>query len=241
MHGLGTIVNFFAIIAGGVIGMVFGNLFTERFQSIIMMACGLSTVFIGLSGALAGLLNAEGGVLRTQGTFLLIASLTGGSLLGEFLRIEDRLESFGEWLKQKTGNARDASFVNAFITATLTVCIGAMAVVGSIEDGLVGNHSILFTKAILDFVIILIMSASLGKGCAFSAIPVFVFEGGVTLLARLVAPVMTEQAVAYLSLIGSVLIACVGINLVWNLKIRVANMLPAVLLAVLAAFLPWSF
>ena len=233
MHGLGTIVNFFAIIAGGVIGMVFGNLFTERFQSIIMMACGLSTVFIGLSGALAGLLNAEGGVLRTQGTFLLIASLTGGSLLGEFLRIEDRLESFGEWLKQKTGNARDASFVNAFITATLTVCIGAMAVVGSIEDGLVGNHSILFTKAILDFVIILIMSASLGKGCAFSAIPVGIFQGSITAVAGLLAPVITDRAMGNLSTVGSVLIFCVGLNLMFGKRVKVANMLPALLIAAL--------
>jgi len=233
MHGLGTIVNFFAIIAGGVIGMVFGNLFTERFQSIIMMACGLSTVFIGLSGALAGLLNAEGGVLRTQGTFLLIASLTGGSLLGEFLRIEDRLESFGEWLKQKTGNARDASFVNAFITATLTVCIGAMAVVGSIEDGLEGNHSILFTKAILDFVIILIMSASLGKGCAFSAIPVGIFQGSITAVAGLLAPVITDRAMGNLSTVGSVLIFCVGLNLMFGKRVKVANMLPALLIAAL--------
>ena len=104
-----------------------------------------------------------------------------------------------------------------------------------------GDFSTLAVKAVLDFIIIAVMTSSLGKGCAFSAIPVFVFEGLITVLARLVAPVMTELAVAYLSLIGSVLIACVGINLVFDRKIRVANMLPSVVLAVLAAFLPWSF
>ena len=233
MHGLGTIVNFFAIVCGGLIGMAFGRFFTERFQSIIIMACGLSTVFIGVSGALSGLLKVENGLIQTQGTFLLIASLAGGSLVGELLRIEDRLESFGEWLKKKSGNAKDASFVNAFVTATLTVCIGAMAIVGSIEDGLTGDHSILITKAILDFVIIMVMSASMGKGCAFSAIPVGILQGSITVLAGLLAPLITDRAMANLSTVGSVLIFCVGLNLMFGKKVKVANMLPALIIAAL--------
>ena len=116
-----------------------------------------------------------------------------------------------------------------------------MAIVGAIQDGLLGDYSTLVVKSVLDFILIAVMTSSLGKGCAFSAIPVLVFEGSITLLARLIAPVMTETSIAYLSLIGSVLIFCVGLNLVWGKKIRVANMLPAVLLAVLAAYLPWNF
>ena len=116
-----------------------------------------------------------------------------------------------------------------------------MAIVGAIQDGIMGDHSTLAVKAVLDFIIIAVMSSSLGKGCAFSAIPVFVFEGSVTLLARLVSPIMTDLATAYLSLVGSVLIFCVGINLVWGKMIRVANMLPAIVLAVIAAYLPWTF
>lgn len=112
---------------------------------------------------------------------------------------------------------------------------------GAIQDGLLGDYSTLVVKSVLDFILIAVMTSSLGKGCAFSAIPVLVFEGSITLLARLIAPVMTETSIAYLSLIGSVLIFCVGLNLVWGKKIRVANMLPAVLLAVLAAYLPWNF
>ena len=131
--------------------------------------------------------------------------------------------------------------MNAFVTASLTVCIGAMAIVGAIQDGISGDYSTLAVKSVLDFIIVAIMTSSLGKGAAFSAVPIFLFEGSITLLARLISPVMTETATAYLSLIGSILIFCVGLNLVWGKKLRVANMLPAVLFAVLAAYLPWSF
>ena len=151
------------------------------------------------------------------------------------------VERFGEWLKKETGNAGDSGFVNAFVTASLTVCIGAMAIVGAIQDGILGDYSTLAVKSVLDFIIIAVMTSSMGKGCAFSAIPVFLFEGSVTLLARLLSPVMTELAISYLSLISSVLIFCVGLNLVFGKKTRVANMLPAVLLAVLAAYPPWKF
>ena len=116
-----------------------------------------------------------------------------------------------------------------------------MAIVGAIQDGITGNYSTLAVKAVLDFIIIAVMTFSLGKGSIFSAIPVFIFEGIVTLFARLISPIMTDQAIAYLSLIGSVLIFCVGVNLVWGKTIRVANMLPSIILAVIAAYLPISF
>ena len=138
-------------------------------------------------------------------------------------------------------NSGDAEFVNAFVTASLTVSIGTMAIVGAMQDGLLGDYSTLAVKSVLDLIIIAVMTSSMGKGAIFSAIPVFVFEGGITLLAKLVAPIMTPTAIAYLSLIGSVLIFCIGVNLVWGKKLKVANMLPAVLLAILAAYLPWDF
>ena len=172
---------------------------------------------------------------------LVVLCLAIGTVVGELAGIENGFERFGEWLKEKSGNGDDKQFVNAFVTASLTVCIGAMAIVGAIQDGIMGDYSTLAVKAVLDFIIIAVMTSSLGKGCAFSAIPVFVFEGAVTLLARLVSPIMTDLAIAYLSLIGSVLIFCVGINLVWRKMIRVANMLPAIVLAVIAAYLPWTF
>ena len=168
---------------------------------------------------------------------LIICCLALGSLIGEWLGIEDAFQRFGAWLKRKTGNERDAGFVNAFVTASLTVCIGAMAIVGSIEDGIKGDYSILATKAVLDLIIITVMTGSLGKGCAFSAIPVAILQGTVTVLAGLLRPVMTAGALTNLSLIGSVLIFCVGLNLVWGKKVKVANMLPAVVIAVIWALI----
>jgi uncharacterized membrane protein YqgA involved in biofilm formation len=159
-------------------------------------------------------------------------------LLGELVNIEDRFEAFGEWLKVRTGNARDKGFVNAFVTASLTACIGAMAIVGSIQDGILGDYSTLAVKSVLDFIIVAVMTSSMGKGSAFSAIPVGIFEGTVTLLASMLQPFMTDAAMANVSLVGSVLIFCVGVNLVWGKRIRVANMLPAIVLAIACAFLP---
>lgn len=185
-----------------------------------------------------GMLTINNGVIRSGQAMLVTLCLALGTLIGEIIDIERSFERFGEWLKLKTGNAQDSEFVNAFVTASLTVCIGAMAIVGAIQDGITGNWSILATKAILDFIIIMVMTCSLGKGCIFSAIPVLIFQGLITVLASLFKPIMTDLAIYYLSLVGSILIFCVGLNLVWGKKIKIANMLPAIILAVIAAFLP---
>ena len=240
MIGLGTLINTGAIVAGGFIGLFAGKLFREAQQASIGKACGVSTMFIAIAGAMSDMLKLQEGALTSGRSMLVVLCLALGTVLGELLGIEDAFERFGEWLKKKTGNEGDGGFVNAFVTASLTVSIGAMAIVGSIQDGVMGDYSTLAVKAVLDFIIVLVMASSMGRGCAFSAIPVFVFEGGMTLLARLIAPVMTEAAIGNLSLIGSVLIFCVGVNLVWGKTLRVANMLPAVLLAVLAAYAPWG-
>ena len=241
MIGLGTIINVAAIVAGGLAGHFTGKLLREEQQESLTKACGISVLFIAISGAMQGMLEIDGGRLVSGKSMLVVLCLAIGTVFGELLGIENGFERFGEWLKEKTGNSGDKQFVNAFVTASLTVCIGAMAIVGAIQDGIMGDYSTLAVKSVLDFIIIAVMTSSLGKGSAFSAIPILIFEGSITLLARLIAPFMTDLAVAYLSLVGSVLIFCVGVNLVWGKKIRVANMLPAVLLAVLAAYLPWSF
>jgi uncharacterized membrane protein YqgA involved in biofilm formation len=239
--GLGTILNSAAIAVGGLAGHFTGRLFRNEQQDALNKACGVSVLFIAVAGAMQGMLHIDGGAIVSGKSMLVVLCLAVGTVIGELIGIERGFERFGEWLKKKTGNSGDAQFVNAFVTASLTVCIGAMAIVGAIQDGIMGDFSTLAVKAVLDFIIIAVMTSSLGKGCAFSAIPVFLFEGAVTLLARLISPVLTETAVAYLSLIGSVLIFCVGVNLVWGKKLRVANMLPAVLFAVAAAYVPWSF
>lgn len=237
MYGLGTIINTGAIVAGGLAGILFGRFLKENVQDTLSKCCGVSTLMIGIAGALEKMLTLENGAISSGGSMLLVLCLTVGGVIGELLNLEGAFEAFGRWLKEKTGNAKDKGFVNAFVTASLTVCIGAMAIVGSIQDGLTGDYSILATKAVLDFIIIMVMSCSLGPGAAFSAIPVAILQGSVTALAGLVRPVMTEAALNNLSLVGSVLIFCVGINLLWGKKIRVANLLPAIVLAVAAAFL----
>ena len=237
MYGLGTIINTGAIVAGGLAGILFGRFLKENVQDTLSKCCGVSTLMIGIAGALEKMLSVENGAISSGGSMLLVLCLTVGGVIGELLNLEGAFEAFGRWLKEKTGNAKDKGFVNAFVTASLTVCIGAMAIVGSIQDGLTGDYSVLATKAVLDFIIIMVMSCSLGPGAAFSAIPVAILQGSVTALAGLVRPVMTEAALNNLSLVGSVLIFCVGINLLWGKKIRVANLLPAIVLAVAAAFL----
>ena len=239
MYGLGTIINTAAILVGGLGGALFGRFLSDSCQDTLTKVCGVSTLFIAVSGALEGMLTVENGAVTSGGAMLIIGCLAIGAIIGELLKIEDAFERFGQWLKVKTGNARDKGFVNAFVTASLTVCIGAMAIVGSIQDGISGDYSILATKAVLDLIIIMVMSCSLGKGAVFSAIPVAVFQGSITTLAGLIRPLMTDAALANLSLVGNILIFCVGINLVWGKKIKVANLLPAILVAVIAAFLPF--
>ncbi len=240
MAGLGTIINSAAIIVGGVFGLLFGKILNERIQDSLQKASGICVLFIGIAGAMERMLKLSGSSLSAGRSMLIVASLALGALVGEILNIEHGFERFGEWLKVKTGNAKDKSFVEGFVTALLTVCIGAMAVVGSIKDGISGDYSILATKAILDFIIIMVMTCSLGKGCIFSAIPVAVFQGLMTALARLIKPLMTDGALANLSLIGSILIFCVGVNLVWDKRIKVANLLPSLVFAVAIAFLPFD-
>ena len=238
MVGLGTLINTAAIIGGGLVGMTCGRQLKQRVRETINQACGISVLFIGIAGAMEGMLRFKDGALTGTGSVLITVCLALGALLGEWIDIQGLFVRFGEWLKKKTGNAKDPTFVGAFVTASLTVCIGAMAVVGSVKDGMSGDWSVLAAKSVLDLLIIMVMTVSLGKGCVFSAIPVFLCEGTMTLLASLLSPFMTEAALADLSMVGSILIFCVGVNLVWDKSIRVANLLPALVLAAAASALP---
>lgn len=236
MPGLGTLINVVFIIIGGLAGVLFGNRLSEKSRETLLLANAVAVLFIGISGALQHMfVLAKDGTFESTGTMMLIASLALGAVLGEWIDLENRIERFGEWLKKKSGNDGDSGFVNAFVTASLTVCVGAMAIVGSIEDGASGNHSILFAKAVLDLIIVMVMAASMGKGCIFSAIPVGLLQGCVTALSVLIRPYITDQAMSHLSLVGSVLIFCVGVNLFWGKKVRVANLLPSLVIAVIWA------
>ncbi len=237
MIGLGTIINGAAIIAGGLIGHFTARLFNQEQQKALTTACGICVLFIAIAGALQGMMSIDGNTLVSGKSMLVVLCIAIGTIIGELIGIEKGFERFGEWLKKKSGNSGDKQFVNAFVTASLTVCIGAMAIVGAIQDGILGDYSILAVKSILDLIIIAVMTSSLGKGAVFSVIPILAFEGSITILARLISPVMTDMAISYLSMIGSILIFCVGVNLVWGKMIRVANMLPSIVIAVIASYL----
>ena len=240
MPGLGTVINVIGIILGGIIGLLFGSKLEQRVRDTIMAGCGVSVMFLGIGGAVSKMLSVQDGILTSEGTMMMIVSIALGGLLGGLLDLDGRMERFGVWLRGRTGNEGDSGFVGGFVSASLTVCIGAMAVVGAIQDGLYGDHATLVTKAILDFLIIMIMAASQGKGCIFAAIPVGIFQGVITLLSRLVAPLRTPEASGNLSLVGSILIFCVGLNLIREKKLPVANLLPSLVFAVAWAFLPWK-
>lgn len=237
MIGLGTLINILGIVAGGVCGLIFGKMLKKEHQDSLGVAAGVSVLFLGIAGAMEGMLTMADGKVTSGNSMVLIISIMLGTLVGELLGIENWFTRLGEWLKMKTGNAKDGGFVDGFVTASLTVCIGAMAIMGAIEDGIMGDYSLLTAKAVLDFIIIMVMAASLGKGAVFSAVPVGLWQGAVTILARLIKPLMTDLSLLYLSFVGSVLIFCVGINLVWGKKVNVANMLPAIIFAVIAAFI----
>mgnify|MGYP004467763723 FL=1 len=241
MPGLGTIINVCCIVAGGLVGLVGKRFISQQLQDALLKACGLSVIFLGLGGALEKMLTvataADGTVvLSSGGTMMILVSLAAGSTIGEAIDLDARFEALGSWLREKTGSSGDAAFVDGFVTASLTVCIGAMAIVGSIQDGISGDYTALALKGAIDAVCICAMAASMGKGVIFSALPVSAWQGLVTAASTLLQPVMTQAALDNLGLVGSILIFCVGVNLIWPRTFKPANMLPAVFIAAAWAF-----
>ncbi|MCL2864357.1 MAG: DUF554 domain-containing protein [Lachnospiraceae bacterium] len=240
MRGLGTIINVLAIILGSGLGLIIKQGLKKRYQEILIQACGVASIFIGLAGALPGLLYiGEDGGLVSGNIIILVISLVIGSLIGELLNIEKALEKVGEIIKQSLAKKlfpkTDDRFVEGFVTCSLVVCVGAMAIVGSLQDGLSGDYSMLLIKSVLDMVIAIVFASTLGIGVMFSALSLGLYQGGITLFAVLIAESISPELIANLSSLGSVLIFCVGINLVFGNKIRVGNMLPALLVPIVYA------
>lgn len=232
MRGIGTIVNVAAVLLGSGLGIFIKGGMKEKTQQILMQACGLATLFIGISGALQQMLVIKTDGIETQGTLLLICSLVIGGFVGQWLDIESRLDVLGEKIKGLVKVKGDSRFVDGFVTSSLVICVGAMAVVGSIQDGLTGDYSMLVSKAVLDCIITFVFASTMGVGVLFSAAPLGIYQGAITLLAVFIAPYMTESMISSLSMVGSVLIFGVGINLLWEKKLRVGNFLPALLVPV---------
>ena len=233
MPGLGTLINVACILFGGLFGLLFGSRIGERMRETLMAATGAAILFLGAGGALEYMLTVEGTSLSVLGTMLMIVSLALGAAAGELLNLEGGVARLGAWLREKSVSGGDGRFISAFVSASCTVCIGAMAVVGSIQDAVAGDYSILLAKGVLDAIIICVMAASQGKGCVFAAVPVGIFQGAVTAAAFFAGSFISQGALDRLSFVGSILIFCVGLNLIRKEQIRVANLLPALVFAVL--------
>ncbi len=238
-RGIGTLANVLAVIIGGLAGLFFKSGMQKRFQEILDQALGLTVIFIGAAGTLSGMLKAGAdGSLETRGTMLLIGAMVSGALLGEWINVEYWMEQFGIFLKKKVHSENDPKFVDGFVSTSLVICVGAMAIVGAIQDGLAGDPSMLYAKAVLDGFIVLVFASSYGKGAIFSCLPIALWQGSLTFCARLLAPILSDYVIAQLSFVGSSLIFCVGVNLCFGKRFRVGNLLPALLTtAIFAQFL----
>lgn len=230
MIGVGTIVNAGAIVTGGLIGVFLKKGLPERYKTIVMQAIGLSVIIIGISGTLQGVFKIiENGSLDRQYIMTMIFCLVIGGIIGEFINIEKRLDNLGIWFQNKlfkNGN----SFAEGFVTASLIYCVGAMAIVGSLEDGLTGNPKTLFAKAVIDGVSAIVFAATMGVGVPFASLPVLIYQGAITLLAGSVKPLLTEVVITQMSLIGSILIFGIGLSMLEIKRIKVGNLLPAIFL-----------
>ena len=213
---LGTIVNTLSIILGSLLGLFFKESIPEKYGKTIMHAIGLAVLLIGIKTA-----------LKTDAILTVIISLAIGSFIGELIRIEDRLDQLGNWIGSLL--SKDSSGISkGFVTTSLLYCVGAMAIVGSLESGLTGNHQTLFAKSILDGIGSVIFASTLGIGVLFSAVSVFVYQGLITLSAYSIKQLLLPDVVSQMSAVGGLLIFAIGINLLEIKKVKIGNMLPAI-------------
>ncbi len=223
---LGTIVNSVLVLIGSMIGLVIKGGIKERYSEIIMQALGLSVLFVGASSAIGGM-SSEG-----ANPMLFIVCLAVGALIGEWIGIEAILEKVGDKLQSTLGKG-GSNISQGFVTASLTFCVGSMAILGSFESGIQGVHTTLFTKSMLDFVAAIIFASTLGVGVAFSAVSVFIYQGLLTMFASFLQPFLTVDMIREISIVGGIMIFGLGLNMLGVKKIKTANMLPALVLPVL--------
>lgn len=239
MTGIGTIVNTLTVVAGGGVGLLLRSGIRDRFKEILIQALGVSTIFIGVSGALRGIFIVDGSLLDTRNTLLMILCLVLGALLGEWINIDLLMQRLGNFLKSKVRvKDQENTFAEGFVTTTIIICTGAMAIVGSFQDALLGDPSMLYAKSALDGVVAAILASTYGVGVLFSAIVLLVYQGSLTLLAAWIKPILSDLMLFNISFIGSVLVFLIGVNMLFEKRIRIANFLPSV---IFAAILPLIF
>ncbi len=223
---VGTLVNTASVIVGALIGLLLGNILPERLRDTVMKGLGLCTLFVGISG-----------MLESTNALIVIISMAAGAVIGELCDLDGHLNRFAAGLEKKIKRGREGgpSLAEGFVTASLVFCVGAMTIVGALNDGLTGNHEMLFTKATLDFVSSIIFASSLGLGVMLSAAAVFTIQGGIACLASLVAPILQQNpnTVPEMTVVGSILIVGISLNLLGIAKLKIMNYVPAIFLPIL--------
>lgn len=223
---LGNIVNAGAIVVGCLLGLMIRHGLKDRFKDIVMQAIGLSVLFIGTTSAIHGLLDPE------SEPILFIISLIIGGLIGEWINIEKRLENFGDFLQSKFSSG-EHNISQGFVTASLIFCVGTMAIIGSLESGLRGNHEMLFAKAVLDGITSIVLTTTLGIGVILSAAAVFLYQGTIVVFASYVEPYLSTDIIREMSIVGGILIVGIGLTMLNIIKVKTANLLPAIIVPVL--------
>ncbi len=228
----GTIINALAIILGSLVGVFLSRGIPEKYKEIILSAVGLSVLLVGVKSSLA-----------SEDIMVVIFSMIIGAVIGEALAIEKRLEDCGKFLEKKIGRASGdtRSFAKGFVTASLVFCVGAMAIVGSLESGLTGNHHTLMAKSVLDGVISIVFASTMGIGVMFSAVAVFIYQGTITVLAMFLKNFLVPETIAQMSSVGGLLIVVIGLNTLKITTIKVGNMLPAIFLPLIYFIIMQSF
>lgn len=230
--GTGTIVNSAAIIIGCLIGLFFKKLISEKMNTALTHALGLCTISLGIVGVIQGGIKIADGAMASRNTMVMIVSMVIGTIIGELIDIDLRLDRLGRAVERRFSAESGGRFSRGFVTATLTVCVGAMAIVGALNDGLRHDPSVLFAKSVLDFAVCIIFASTLGIGVIFSAVSVAVYQGLITVFASLLEPLLTDTVVTQMSFIGNVLIMGIGLNFLYKPKIKLANMLPSIFVPV---------
>ena len=217
---IGTLINVAAILVGSALGLLLKRSFRQSMADVVMQGLGLCVVLIGLSGA-----------LKTGNVLLMILSVVVGGVLGSAIGINKRLTQLGEFAQRKLVRNADqggSTFAQAFVTASLVFCVGAMAVVGALDSGIRGDHSTLIAKSALDGVASVVFAGALGPGVMLSALPVLIYQGAIALLGNLIAPLLSDIVVQEMSAVGGLLIVGIGLNMLLKSEIKVADLLPAI-------------
>lgn len=225
----GTLVNCIAVIVGGLIGLLFKKGIKPGYADGINRALGLAVLIIGMNGVIANMFTAQSGKISSSGELLLVVFLVVGTLIGELLKLDER---FGKFCKKIESRFKANGFASGFINGTVLFCVGAMSIIGSINDGLTGDSSILFVKSALDFTTAIILGATVGFGVMFSSIPILIYQGGITLLAGALGGLLQGELLEQVCFVGYAIIVAIGLNFIFDKKFRTLNMVPSIFLPI---------